>query len=112
MPTETAGPPVGASRSNRPSHIRAGLAHPDPAVRIETLRGLREPAAADLAVIALSDEHPRVRREAASALGRLDGPRAGRWLTNAVSADPSPEVRKEAVAALATLLTRGPGDGR
>jgi hypothetical protein len=101
-----AGPP--AEPSPRPSDVRSRLNDPDPGVRIEALRGLHGPGSADHAVAALSDDHPEVRREAARALGRLDGPRAGRWLSNAVSADPSPEVRGEAVAALAALLTRRP----
>jgi hypothetical protein len=85
---------------------RARLSDPDPVVRAEAIRELNDPAAADVAGRALDDEAPQVRREAARALGRLNGPRAGRLLTAAVRADPSPEVRGEAVDALAALLTR------
>ena len=58
----------------------------------------------------MTDDAPQVRREAARALGRLNGPRATRLL-NAALKDPSPLVRGEAVDALAALIARGRGPG-
>jgi glycosyltransferase involved in cell wall biosynthesis len=87
---------------------RERLADPDPAVRAAALSRLDDPAAAELAGAALDDHVPRVRLEAIRAIARLNGPRAGRWLSDTVSFDPSPEVRWEAVAAIATLLNPPP----
>ncbi len=96
-----------------PAWIRERLAHPDPAVRAAVLRDLDDPAAVDAAAIAMADDVALVRQEATRALGRLDGPRAGRWLVDVVTADPSPEVRAAAVDALAALIARqSPGGGR
>ncbi|HXJ64148.1 MAG TPA: glycosyltransferase [Actinomycetota bacterium] len=92
--------------SERPADLRSRLADPDPLVRAEALRDLNDPSATDAAGRAMADDAPQVRLEAARALGRLNGPRAGRLLTEALSADPSREVRIEAVDALAALLAR------
>jgi glycosyltransferase involved in cell wall biosynthesis len=95
--------------------IRERLRDPDPAIRVSALRDLEDPSAADAAAAAMADDVPQVRREAVRTLGRLDGPRAWRWLSDAISGDLSPEVRGEAVEALAALITRrrpgGRGDG-
>ncbi|HEY7281836.1 MAG TPA: glycosyltransferase [Actinomycetota bacterium] len=99
-------PPAQATARPRPAGIRTRLSDPDPAVRIDALRALDDAAVADAAAAALADGVARVRREAVRTIGRLDGPRAGRWLAEAVSGDPSPEVRRQAVDALATLVTR------
>jgi hypothetical protein len=83
-----------------------GLSDPEPSVRVEALGLLEAPEEAELAAAALADAFPEVRREAVRAIGRLDGPLAGRWLADTVAHDPSAEVREEAVAALAELLGR------
>jgi hypothetical protein len=101
----------GGKAPARPGGIRERLRDPDPMIRAAALRELEDPSAADAAAAAMADDAPAVRREAARTLGRLDGPRAGRWLVDALSADPSPDVRIEAVEALAALITRQP-DGR
>ncbi len=94
------------------SDARAALADPDPLVRVAALGRLDAAEDADMAAAALADAYPQVRREAVRAIGRLDGPRAGRWLADAVAHDPSAEVREEAVAAIAELLGRPPADER
>jgi glycosyltransferase involved in cell wall biosynthesis len=86
--------------------LRERLADPDPGVRVEALSRLDDPAAAEFAGAALDDDVPQVRREAVRAICRLNGPDAGKRLSDTVSFDPSPEVRREAVAALAALLSR------
>ncbi len=88
-----------------PSDLEAGLAHPDPFMRADAVSRVSDPAAAEVLARALADEYPQVRREAVRALGRVNGPRAGGFLADAVAHDPSAEVREEAVAALAALLT-------
>ncbi len=86
--------------------LEAGLSHPDPFMRANAVSRVRDPWAAEALTRALSDEHAQVRREAVRALGRVNGPRAGGFLADAVAHDPSAEVREEAVAALAALLSR------
>ncbi|MFL5797210.1 MAG: DUF3492 domain-containing protein [Actinomycetota bacterium] len=102
-------PDPGAGRTSGP---RDELRHPDPLVRIGALSRLESAEDVDQAAAGLSDSYPQVRREAVRAIGRLDGPLAGRWLADAVAHDPSAEVREEAVAAIAELLARPPADER
>jgi glycosyltransferase involved in cell wall biosynthesis len=88
--------------------LRGQLANADPFVRMTALGRLEGTEGTELAGVALADEYPQVRREAVRAIGRLDGPRAARWLGEILSHDPSAEVREEAVMALASLLARWP----
>jgi HEAT repeat protein len=55
-------------------------------------------------VVALGDGSSRVRRAAARAIGRIDGPLATRALLERSSADLSPAVRAEAASALGRIL--------
>jgi HEAT repeat protein len=66
----------------------------------------------EMALSALVDEYPQVRREAVRALARLGGHRASVALATRATEDPSAEVREEAVSALAALLSRGAADQR
>jgi HEAT repeat protein len=85
--------------------LQRALSSRDPALRKASLSRIQPGWGMDGGVIgALNDQVPEVRRAAARALGRLDGPGGIRALTRAASSDPSPEVRTEAIQALARIL--------
>jgi HEAT repeat protein len=60
------------------------------------------PEAASVAAMYLKDPHPRVRREAAVALGRLKDTNSAGWLADALS-DKDRDVREAVLAALLRL---------
>lgn len=87
------------------SALRSALRSPDPAVRAHALDAVAlGPGVEEMLVVALGDGSSRVRRAAARAIGRIDGPLATRALLERSSADLSPAVRAEAASALGRIL--------
>jgi HEAT repeat protein len=89
------------------------LRSPDPAVRALALdRAAPGAGVEEVLVVALGDVSTQVRRAAARAIGRIDGPLATRALIERSAADLSPGVRAEAASALGRILReRSPTSG-
>jgi HEAT repeat protein len=92
--------------------LRQALGSPDPALRAAALDRARPgPGVEEILVGALRDHSPEVRRAAARAIGRVDGPVATRALMEQLSGDLSVRVRLEAVAAIGRILSERVRDG-
>jgi HEAT repeat protein len=108
-PPPATGPRSGSTGRGEPdlsaAELRGALTSAEPSRRADALaRARAEPGVEPLALGALADPDPVVRRAAVLAVARLQSPRGIRALVRVARTDPSPAVRAEAVGALGRTL--------